>query len=130
VIYLDPSAIVLLVENGHRGRSLARWLNDRIPGVVLTSVLSEVEATGRLRREHPELLVHLPAVLRATSRYEVDPDVRTLAGALAGKVGIAAAIHVATALVVLGESTEAFVTDDDATATLAAEHHLPVHRAP
>lgn len=130
MIYLDPSAIVLLVENGPRGRALARWLNDRIPGVVLTSVLSEVEAAGRLGREHPELLVHLPAVLRATSRYEVDPDVRTLAGSLAQRGGIAAAVHVATALVVLGENVEAYVTDDDATAALAAEHYLPVHRAP
>lgn len=96
----------------------------------MTSVLTEVEAAATLQREHPEHVAHLPRTLAATHRYALDDAVRTLAGAIAGRTpaSTSAAIHVATALVVLGRDATAFHTLDPATAraAAAAARHLPV----
>ena len=131
MIYLDAGAVVALTVRGTRGRALARWLNHDPGRVVLTSVLTEVQATAELRCHHPERLVDLPHVLAGTSRYALDAPVRHLAGILAGHPGgpplpWPAAVHVATALVVLGPHAAAFVTDDPATARAATARHLPV----
>lgn len=131
MIYLDPSAIVALTVRDDRGRELARWLNADAHSVVLTSVLSEVEAASTLRREHPGRVHHLPRTLAAINRYALDDTVRTLAGALASSTttSVTAAVHVATALIVLGDDTRAFVTFDPGTARAAAARHLPVRTA-
>lgn len=125
MIYVDPSAVVALVHNDTRGRALARWLNARPSAVVLTSVLTEVEAAALLRTSAPELLVHLPGVLRSVSRYELEPAVRALAAQLSSTT-VSTAVHVATALTVLGADVEAFITYDRVTADAAVEHGLPV----
>lgn len=130
MIYLDPSALLALVVLDPPGRALARWLNADPGREALTSVLSEVEVFAAVGRDHPDLLVHVPRTLAAVSTCVLHAPVRHLAGVLGAhpstRLDPAVAVHLATALVVLGREAEAFVTHDPATAAAAAARGLRV----
>lgn len=130
MIYLDPSALVTLVVLDTRGRALARWLNSDPDRAVVTSVLSDVEVSAAVRLDHPELLAHLPRTMAPVARCALDSTVRDLAGVLGGyaatRLAPTVAVHVATALVVLGRDARAFVTYETATADAATARGLRV----
>lgn len=130
MIYLDPSALVALTVLDDRGRALARWLNDDPDRLAVTSVLSDVEVASALRRADPELLVHLPRTMATVATCALTVPVRHLAGVLGGhpdtQLDPTVAVHVATALVVLGRDAEAFISHDPATARAAAARGLRV----
>ncbi|GAB2930420.1 hypothetical protein GCM10027047_28700 [Rhodococcus aerolatus] len=130
MIYLDPSALVALTVLDDRGRALARWLNAGPGRAAVTSVLSDVEVPALLRETHADALPHLPRTLAAVSRCVLSDTVRHLAGVLGShpdtRLGPTVAVHVATALVVLGRDAEAFVTHDPVVARAAAARGLRV----
>ena len=134
MIYLDPSALIALVILDRRGRALARWLNTDPGRAVVTSVLSEVEVPAALRRDHPGALEHLPRTIASVARCALSSPVRDLAGVLGGhpdtRLDPTVAVHVATALVVLGRDAQAFVTYDTASAGAAAARGLHVRPRP
>ncbi len=129
MIYVDPTALLAMVQRQRRGRALARWLNEDRRRVVLTSVLSEIELHRALRVNSPDLLPLCTAMLGRVNRYEVDREVRLVTASFGPDVSTTSAVHVATALVVLGERAEAFVTYDRDLAVVARSCGLPV-RAP
>lgn len=124
MIYLDTSALLCLALRNDRGLTLGEWLRPRINDVLLTSVISEVTLTRLVRWEHPEHLAEVALTLGKISIYEVDDLVRKVASVI--DADLAAALHVATATIVLGEQCQAFITYDEATSKAATKHHLPV----
>ncbi len=129
MIYLHTSALLRLIHQDAEGLALGEWLNERCTEVILTSVISEVELTHTLRRTQPDRVPQIPALLAKISTYEVDELVRRVAAGTPDAT-LSSALHVATALVVLGAQAQAFVTYDPAVARTATLVRLPVVTVP
>lgn len=83
-----------------------------------------MELTHSVRRSRPEQLPDVALTLAKISTYEVDATVRHLASIIDAEMTVA--LHVATALIVLGDECQGFITYDPSTAKVATRHHLPV----
>lgn len=127
MIYVDDTALVEIARRTDTGRALARRLNENMTQAVLTSVLSEVQLAWALGGDPVGA-----SLLRRVSRYEIDADVRVAAAVIGGRagtnIGLDTAIHVGTALVVLGDTCTGFATTVPERAAVASRHHLPLLR--
>jgi predicted nucleic acid-binding protein len=127
MLYLDTAALVKLVRRENESDALADWLTERSDTPWVTSTLAEVELGRALRRTEPELLSSVPALLARLYRCEIDATVRATAAAFSDPAPRTLdAIHLATALVVLGDELTAFVTYDQRLLTSAQDRGFPV----
>lgn len=126
MFYLDTAALVKLVRREPESDTLSDWLGERTTVPWVTSVLAEVELTRALRRTEPDLLSAVPGLLGRLYRCEIDSVVRLTAAALTEPtLRSLDAIHLATALAVLGDELTAFVTYDQRLLEHARAHDLP-----
>ena len=127
MLYLDTAALVKLVRRETESDALANWLTERSDAPWVTSTLAEVEMGRALRRTDPELLSGVPALLPRLYRCEIDATVRATAAAFSDPaLRTLDAIHLATALVVLGDELTAFVTYDQRLLASAQDRGFPV----
>jgi uncharacterized protein len=127
MLYLDTAALVKLVRRETESDALADWLTERSDAPWVTSTLAEVELGRALRRTDPELLSGVPALLPRLYRCEIDATVRATAAAFSDPaLRTLDAIHLATALVVLGDELTAFVTYDQRLLASAQDRGFPV----
>lgn len=126
MLYLDTAALVKLVRREAESDALADWLAERTDAPWVTSVLAEVELGRALRRTEPDLLSAVPAVLARLYRCEIDATVRATAAAFSDPaLRTLDALHLATALVVLGDELTGFVTYDQRLLESAQDRGLP-----
>ena len=127
MLYLDTAALVKLVRRETESDALADWLGERTETPWVSSVLVEVELGRALRRTEPHLLSDVPALLARLYRCEIDATVRATAAAFSDPaLRTLDAIHLATALVVLGDELTAFVTYDQRLLVSAQDRGFPV----
>jgi predicted nucleic acid-binding protein len=129
LIYLDSAAVVKLIRAEQHSAELTTWLAGHPGSTLVSSVLVEVEVARALRRSAPQALAAVPAVLTRLTRHEIDPTVRATAAAYDDRdLRSLDAIHLATAQILAGESTEhldAFVSYDKRLLASAAAAGLP-----
>jgi predicted nucleic acid-binding protein len=126
MLYLDTAALVKLVRREAESDALADWLATRTGTPWVTSTLAEVELGRALRRTEPDLISAIPALLARLYLCEIDATVRATAAALSEPtLRTLDAIHLATALVVLGDDLTAFVTYDQRLLSSAQNRALP-----
>ena len=127
MLYLDTAALVKLVRRETESDALADWLSERGDAPWVTSTLAEVELGRALRRLEPELLSGVPGLLARLYRCEIDATVRATAAAFCDPaLRTLDAVHLATALVVLGDELTAFVTYDQRLLADAQDRGFPV----
>jgi uncharacterized protein len=127
MLYLDTAALVKLVRRETESDAFVDWLTERSDAPWVTSTLAEVELGRALRRTEPELLSGVPALLARLYRCEIDATVRATAAAFSDPtLRTLDAIHLATALVVLGDELAAFVTYDERLLASAQDRGFPV----
>lgn len=125
MIYLDSDALVKLIHPEPGSAELARWLLDNVDQFRVSSVLVEIEVPRAIRRLVPSLLPKVPPVLGALARFEIDGNVRTVAGSFPQRtLRSLDAVHLATALE-LGDELQGFVTYDRRLLAAAADVGLP-----
>ncbi|MBV8932195.1 MAG: type II toxin-antitoxin system VapC family toxin [Kutzneria sp.] len=116
MIYLDSAAIVKLVRSEPGSTELSDWLDTRSQAPLVSSALAEIEVSRTLRRNTPQALTGVPAVLGRVYRLEIDPVIRAMAAAYSDpNLRSPDAIHLATAQFIAnerGNELEAFVTYD------------------
>lgn len=126
MLYLDTAALVKLVRREPESDALADWLAEHTTTPWMTSALAEVELARALQRTEPDLLSAVPALLGRLYRCEIDDVVRSTAAAFTDPtLRSLDAIHLATALAVLGKELTGFVSYDQRLLASARHHELP-----
>jgi predicted nucleic acid-binding protein len=127
MIYLDSAAVIKLIRREAESDQLVDWIAGQSGAPLVSSALVEVEVPRALRRNTPELLSSVPAVLQHLSVYEIDDLVRSTAAAYAqAALRSLDAIHLATAQAIFGPQLSAFVTYDRRLLDAASEMGLPI----
>ncbi|HEY0636311.1 MAG TPA: type II toxin-antitoxin system VapC family toxin [Pseudonocardiaceae bacterium] len=124
MIYLDSCAVVKLIRPEPDSAALTAWLNARPAVSVVTSVLAEIEVARALRRNSPERLAGMTAVLAKLGRIEISMAVRATAAAYSEPhLRSSDAVHLATVdhLRASGKVIDAVVTYDKRLASAAAD---------
>lgn len=124
-IYMDASALVKLARPEPESSGLAAFINEK-PGVLTSSVISEVELVRAIRRSSPE---QEPAARNLVGRLVLLPlttEIRVRAQRLTPTtVRSLDAIHIGTALEIAGD-LGAIVTYDQRMIEAAELFGLPV----
>jgi predicted nucleic acid-binding protein len=112
VIYLDSSALLMLVRVEAQSAALTSWLVDRAPAPLVSSALAQVEVLRSCRRIDERLLNPGRAVLDMLDVVPLDADVLEAAAELPDP-GLRSldALHLASALV-LDPDLDTFVAYD------------------
>lgn len=130
MIYLDSSAVVKMVRLEPGTVELVAWLNDHATDPLTSSALVEVEVPRALRRNAPEALGAVSAVLRRLHLLEIDTTIRVRAGGYGDTLLRSLdAIHLATAQALVttpGDSLTAFIAYDRRLNEAARALDLPV----
>lgn len=122
--YVDSSALVKLVRQEPETDALRRYLTSA--GPLTSSILATVEVPRAVSRVAPERADAVPAVLETVVLVEFDARIAARAAALGpASLRTLDAIHLATALELVGELT-AFVSYDDRLSAAARDLGLPV----
>jgi predicted nucleic acid-binding protein len=126
VIYLDSSALVKLALTEPESPALASWLAERADQALVSSTLHRAEVLRAIWRAEPGALPRGQRIIRRVGRVALSPDVLDNAATLPpGKLGTAAAIHLASALAIKRDLVS-FVAYDDQLLEAAREAGLPV----
>lgn len=126
MIYLDTSAFVKLVWAEPESDALSRFLTERSPTPLVSSVLLTVETRRAVQREDPSALARADLLLTRIGRIGMTASVVESASRLPDRsLRSLDAIHLATALL-LRDDLDVVVTYDKRLATVAEAHHLPV----
>lgn len=126
MIYLDSSALVKLALAEPESAALARWLAERADQALVSSALHRTEVLRAIWRAEPGALPRGQRIIRRVGRVSLSHDVLDNAATLPpGKLGIAGAIHLASALAIRRDLVS-FVAYDEPLLDAAREAGLPV----
>lgn len=126
MIYLDSSALVKLALAEPESAALASWLAERADQALVSSALHRAEVLRAIWRAEPGALPRGQRIIRRVGRVSLSHDVLDNAATLPpGKLGIAGAIHLASALAIRRDLVS-FVAYDEPLLEAAREAGLPV----
>lgn len=126
MIYLDSSALVKLALAEPESAALASWLAERADQALVSSALHRTEVLRAIWRAEPGALPRGQRIIRRVGRVNLSHDVLDNAATLPpGKLGIAGAIHLASALAIRRDLVS-FVAYDEPLLEAAREAGLPV----
>lgn len=126
MIYLDSSALVKLALTEPESRALTTWLAERTDQALVSSALHRAEVLRAIWLAEPGALPRGQRVIRRIGRVALSYEVLDNAATLPpGRIGTAAAIHLASALAIRPDLV-AFVAYDAALLDAAREAGLPV----
>lgn len=126
MIYLDSSALVKLALAEPESAALASWLAERADQALVSSALHRTEVLRAIWRAEPGALPRGQRIIRRVGRVSLSHDVLDNAATLPpGKLGIAGAIHLASALAIRRDLVS-FVAYDEPLLEAAREAGLPV----
>ena len=126
MIYLDSSALVKLALTEPESQALADWLAERADQALISSALHQTEVLRAIWLAEPGALPRGQRIIRRIGRVGLSHDVLENAATVPpGGLSIAAAIHLASALI-LRRDLVSFVAYDKRLLDAAREAGLPI----